>query len=134
MLEVLRNSHSELLGAIAEMELMLARPEMEPAAFTRSRWLFSRVSANRSRLLRDMSFPEGDQSAARATHAAGHIGAWNAAKIGENWNGYRAAATPFLAVLKKQITTEQRVIYPYLESIAGDLDNREIRDVNEAMN
>ena len=132
LLDKLKDAHSELLAAIADMESATRADRPETGRYTAARWQISQASLKRRRLsliIRNALIPiagdpdkavlkslqQLDQQNAIRSHA--HVNDWPPAKIVRDWAGYCQASRTIRWYMESHVAMEQKLLCPLLERI-----------------
>ena len=130
MLTELKALHAELREAIAELAVVVARPEPEDEALSAARLKLSRLSRRRRSFIESTIFPELDglpvtdaaqlaelrlETANLLVKSSEHIGRWTMRTISADWAGYQRASAAMRASMLKRIEREAAILYPLLE-------------------
>jgi hypothetical protein len=131
MLVELKRAHEELLGYIADLELVIAT-DLQASNIARVRLQLSKAStrrrvivteairrlainANAEEARRLQLLRENDASILAATSS--HVGQWSIDAILTDWAGYQVASAKMRKSMLERIATEKMVLYPLLERL-----------------
>ncbi|MDB5580841.1 MAG: hypothetical protein JWR80_6017 [Bradyrhizobium sp.] len=135
MLAQLKDLHTALLAAIAEMETAAAQTVPDGARLGTIRWTLSRASRHRHMLIEDTIYPHllacvapadidrllalrEDARALRVVSTV-HVGRWNARTIIDEWDTYRSASAAMTTSMRARVVAEQRLLYALLERLGS---------------
>ena len=128
MLEQLQGIHAELLSAISDLEMLIARASPDRSTLAEVRLKLSRASMRRMRFLEYAVYPQlldgasaantqtlkklRDDAAALRAVSTSHVGRWTLQQAVDDWNGYRRASAAMTTSMRARIATEIEVLGP----------------------
>jgi hypothetical protein len=130
VLTELKDIHSQLRDAIAELAAVVTRSERDDEALTAARLKLTRLSRRRRSFIDCSIFPQlldvpaADaarleelrlEAARLAVQSSNHIGQWTMRSITADWAGYQRASAAMRASMLKRIEREAAILYPLLE-------------------
>ena len=132
LLDELRQAHSALLDAIAELEAITHEPAPDSERFTAVRWRLSRASLTRrmlwTRILGHLLPRVGEAAADELRQlqdadidllrtSIRHVSKWTTQGALADWTAYCAASRTMRGRMAAGIEAEKQLLYPMLEAV-----------------